>query len=462
MDVGGSRERNVALTAGIVFSAAYAAALALSGGETAVVIAGPVLGVLLFIQTEFELALFAVIIALFVDVHLSYFSSAVWMSIPFATAFLLNARGRTKPGFSNPVTVPFVLYCILILPSFLNAVDPGRSVAWLFNLLAFAAVFFPLSAGAQSRNTIRRAGMLFIILSVLNGIEVIVEGLISGRRAFGIAGIMYVDYSGLGLTVTAAMTLALRGHRRILPLLATMLLAAALALTQTRNSWISAGVTLLVLLGYVFFHTEIAGVSRRKLAAVATAGILVMGLALWSLTEINPEIARRASDIGEVEASESGKSIVIKNSLVTRLLIWDTALQAFYAHPIVGVGVYGFSSASAQFTRIPSQLYRDYVEGVSPHIAYLAVLAETGIVGMIGFLIFVGAGLRTALRSMRVGPGGEGTVFALAGLAAVVYCCISMAMTDAWLWGQGIVLFGITLGLVIANSRIPDDDAPGR
>jgi hypothetical protein len=29
-----------------------------------------------------------------------------------------------------------------------------------------------------------------------------------------------------------------------------------------------------------------------------------------------------------------------------------------------------------------------------------------------------------------------------------------MAFTDAWLWGQGIVLFGMVIGAVVANQSL--------
>ncbi len=455
------RERSIALTAGLILTIVFVAALAILGGEPEVLVLAPAIAFLLLMQSNFEIALFGLVAALFVDFHLSYFSSAVWMSIPFATAFLLNARGTRWKEFSSPVNVPLALYGVLILPSFLNAADPGRSVAWLFNILAFALVFFTLVAGVRSRAVIRRAVAGFLALALLNAANVLVVGLMTGKREFGFAGVMFVDYAGLAVTLTAAISLCARGTRRILPLLACLLLAASLILTQTRNAWISTGVTLFILGAYVLLHPDVVGISRARFGRFAIAGVLVIGLALWSLTELNPEIQRRAVDLGEVETSGSSSSVVIKNSLITRLMIWDTALQAFFVHPIVGVGVYGFASSSAQYARIPSQFYRDYVEGLSPHIAYLAVLTETGILGTIGFLLVLAAGLRTAGRSIRRSTSGEQRTVALAGAAGVVYCCVSMAMTDAWLWGQGIVLFGLTLGLVTSHAKIPDEPVAG-
>ena len=140
------------------------------------------------------------------------------------------------------------------------------------------------------------------------------------------------------------------------------------------------------------------------------------------------------------------------NSLVMRVLIWSTAYNAFVAHPIVGIGVYGFPSSSAQYYTFPKLLYDRYVKGLTPHVGYLAVATETGVVGLAGFLFFVIAGIRTVFRPLGELSGADRT-HSLIFAWVFSYIVLSMFTTDAWLWGQGIVLVGIVLGLSLGAAK---------
>jgi O-antigen ligase len=169
---------------------------------------------------------------------------------------------------------------------------------------------------------------------------------------------------------------------------------------------------------------------------------------------VNPKIEQRVSSLEEGGSVEFDPNLAQKNSLITRMLIWDTALRAFSEHPIVGVGAYGFMYVSRQYARMPWFLYEKFVSGMSPHQTHFAALVETGIVGWLGFLVFLVAIVRYPIRVLRQVRGERARHYALVGAVAVVYCVISMFFTDAWLWGQGIVLLGLILGLVTANAKL--------
>jgi O-antigen ligase len=139
------------------------------------------------------------------------------------------------------------------------------------------------------------------------------------------------------------------------------------------------------------------------------------------------------------------------NSMVTRLLVWMTAWQAFLAHPLLGIGAYSFPFASAEYFTIPPSLYLRYVRGLSPHVTYLASLAETGIVGLTGFLVFLGSSLRTATRAVRLSRVGEERFVSTSLFVVQLYIAVSMTMTDAWLWGQCGMLWALILRMNAGN-----------
>jgi O-antigen ligase len=447
-------EGKVAVSAGIILTVAFVFVVQVFGGALKPLSYFPLLAVLLIVAGNYLLALAAVVVCLYVDVHIAYYSSAVALSFFLVLSFIVTHRDIAWKGFASPLTAPILVYGLCIVPSFLNASKPDMSIVGLGNVAAFLVVLYTAGAGLKTHREIRQMAGLYLAVTFLNGLIVIALSAAGERRPFGVSGIMYVDYAALGVCMSVAMSAVSRGSTRVLLAFLACVITLALILTQTRNTWISAGITLTVLIMYLIMHPEIAGLSRKKLFAVAVAaivGIAVLGAVVVSL---NPNVARRATELtggGMNPADQQGSQI---NSLVSRYLIWDTALHAFIAHPVVGIGAYAFPYSSRHYSTLPAEWYELYVEGNSPHETYIAVLAETGVVGMLGFLVFVVAALRCAYRSIALVPHAQGKRYGFVAAIGVTYCFVSMGFTDAWMWGQGIVLLGIVLAAMVANRRI--------
>ena len=82
------------------------------------------------------------------------------------------------------------------------------------------------------------------------------------------------------------------------------------------------------------------------------------------------------------------------------------------------------------------------------------MLSETGVVGMAGYIVFLIAALRSAFQTIRRSTGIQGKKYGLVAAIGLTYCFVSMGFTDAWLWGQGIILLGLVMGMMLANRRI--------
>ncbi len=450
----GIRERRFAIVTGIILSALYVAVMHLFGGGIGALAVFPVLAVLLTLAGSFELTLAATVICLYVDFPLLYFSSAVLFSSFLAVSFIIHRRDIAWKEFANPMTVPILVYGLCIVPSFLNASQPGISLYRLWNVAAFLIVLYTSIAGLRNHAALRKLAALYLGLTCANGVIVIVQSLQGEGRPFGVPGIMYVDYSALGVCIAVAMIVVSRGRTRVYLWFLAGLMTVALILTQTRNTWISCATTLAILSAYVIAHPDLAGLPRKKLvsaAVVAVFGISVLGAIAVS---VNPRVEKRALEItpeGSVGSDQSDYKI---SSLMSRYFIWDTALNAFLAHPYAGIGVYAFPYSSRYYSTLPEGLYDAYVEGTSPHQTQIAVLTETGIVGMVGYLVFIIAAVRVAFRTIGTASGTRGKRYGFVAAIALTYCIVSMTFTDAWLWGQGIVLLGLVMGLMLVNRRI--------
>ena len=439
-----------ALVATAGLSLVFGVLIAVAGGSEYIVFVLPLIAVLLLTISSLELAFAFLVLSLFVNVHVSAFSSAVWFSIPFALSFLNRYRDIEWSQFSNPVTRSILIYGCCILPSFFNAVRPFISLVVLYNVIAFLVVLYSCVASIKYYSDINKLLGAFLALVVVNSLDVFRLAWLFDKRTFGFSGVMFVDYSALAICVTAAKIILYGGMKRVLYSVLSVLIAVALVLTRTRNTLFSLLLTLCVFGFYLMLHPEFFGFSRKRLfVTIGAAAILILGGAALTVI-MSPSIERRATDLSvnaDAPVDQNGK---IENSLVTRTLIWDTALNAFRAHPIIGIGVYAFSYSSQFYYRIPRYYFHRYVEGASPHQTELAVLTETGIVGLIGFMIFVAAALRTAFHSIRMAQTLRGRKYAMIAAIGVTYCIISMTFTDAWLWGQGIVLFGLVVGVMLA------------
>jgi O-antigen ligase len=442
------------LLTGAILTSLFVALVVLGEGKPGWLLALPALGLLLMLLKQVELTLGLLVVVLFVDFPVSIFSSAVWFTIIVALAFLVNHRDFAWKELSSPLTVPLLVYGFAVLPSLLNAVNPWRCIAMFLNVFAFLTATYVTFMNVRTMDVIGRLTRVYLGMALVNALSLIPVAVMSGRRDYGFAGIMYVDYSGLAVSVLAAIALMSDGRRRVLALGVSFVVGIALVLTQTRNAWLSALITLVFVAGYVVRYPFLAGLSRKQMFSSVVAGGLLLAIVAGSAIFVNPAIEQRAMDVTRSGAIEAGESVLVQNSVITRLMIWHTAYNAFVAHPWIGIGVYGFAQASQLYSRLPPLFYDRYVRGNSAHVTFFAVLVETGIVGMVGFLVFLGSILRVAFRSVHEVVGIEAQRNAFVGLVAIIYCTVSMFFTDAWMWGQGIVLWGLIVGLVLANRRI--------
>ncbi len=71
-----------------------------------------------------------------------------------------------------------------------------------------------------------------------------------------------------------------------------------------------------------------------------------------------------------------------------RMLLWNLAWQVFLTHPITGIGTGGFARFQSEYLdSLGLYLPEEYL-GLSTHNTILGILAETGIVGFMAYMIY--------------------------------------------------------------------------
>ena len=393
------------------------------------------------------------IISLFINLHFQELSSAVWVAILVPISTLICFRNFKTNELKLPITLPLLLYIITMIISLVNSIDFLFSILLMYNMFAFIFIVYTSSLAIRDKKEIVVYIILFLILNLFNSFHVIADGLASSRRAFGFAGIMFVDYVGIAITMNFILLLVSAGKNfRILLLISLLVLIAALLITQTRNAWLSTFLSLFFALVYLIFKSKKFKIRKSFLIAAMIASMIIMGSIFIFISSVNPEVTERAQETTKVEQSID-KEGQVKSSLVSRLLIWHTAYNAFLSEPVIGIGAYSFPFSSQEYYKVPRFIFEDYVEGLTPHQTFIAVAVETGLLGLFAFLFFLIASLKISFDTIKLSKTSEEKRFSFLLFSPLLYILISMTMTDAWLWGHGIILWGILLGFNLWNRK---------
>jgi len=242
--------------------------------------------------------------------------------------------------------------------------------------------------------------------------------------AFGVSHLLQADPSGR----VAGGGAWLRRYRSPLLILAQLALLLGIFSTGSRGTLL-AYATAIVVCARFWFPRRIV-FSRLLVGALGLA--LTAATIDWYFSQ-HPFLVTRVERTGENE-----------RSVDDRLALWAAARDAFYTHPIIGIG-YG------QF-RYYASMTHGTVEKVT-HETYLSFAAELGLIGLVLFISMIAAVLVSSLRwRLTVGDGLSTMAFAFV-LAACVQAFFNNVDQFRSLW--------IAIGLVAAIGAARRQEIPG-
>ncbi len=205
----------------------------------------------------------------------------------------------------------------------------------------------------------------------------------------------------------------------------------AIIFTQSRGGLIGV----LAVFGALGFHFI-------KSRSVAITLCLIAGLGLGAAMGLKGRVSG-----GEAELSSSG----IDDSAMGRIYAWGAAINMAARRPLTGVGVNNFAPSYYFFTDKWEK--RDK----AVHSTWFQVLGETGIPGIVVFLMLMVATFRSAVRSLaRLITAGAPPVLTATALSLVSglagFCAAGTFLTQAFTWPL-YVMIGMTAGLAQAVVR---------
>lgn len=280
----------------------------------------------------------------------------------------------------------FVGWCAITL---LWAQSPGAGLTSLYQyVLTF--LLFPIGYTAIRRPRDLKVVLVWTVLgAVVAAASAVLQPpnpeVIESTRATGTIGdpneLAAAMLVGLSLGAGLALARSNSTRVRVFGLLAIPLCAGAIFLSASRGGLVALGAVLLV-------ATVTAG--RWRTAVVVLLVVIATGGVLY-FTQFAPPPAR--------------ERIVSVNTGSGRTELWDVGIRMFRAHPAGGVGVGNYQAVSPDYVLLPGSLPNANLILVAhkvAHNAYLEVLADTGVPGLLMLLAVIAASLRCMLSAARV------------------------------------------------------------
>ena len=204
----------------------------------------------------------------------------------------------------------------------------------------------------------------------------------------------YKDHTiyGAGVAMNLFFTMGLLRAKKYNPLVFLILILflvinlTALYFSYTRGAWLSVVFALAV-----WFAIQYKIKFKYLLAVTAVAGAVLF----LSWDDLQMRLAKNRAEHTTEDFSErlqSASNITSDASNLERLNRWDAAWRMFQERPIFGFGpaTYAFEYAPYQDPDKLTIISTNFGDGGNAHSEYLGPLAETGLVGFLTVLLFVG------------------------------------------------------------------------
>ncbi|HWQ61559.1 MAG TPA: O-antigen ligase family protein [Negativicutes bacterium] len=317
------------------------------------------------------------------------------------------SRGGIHTAFWLLIVATIVRYCWRPFPLTIDR-DFRRAMLIFFGTLALSAIF-----SGDVAASFRFLGLTAVkILPVIVVVAVVKERKITEQAAVLMAGSMLVgagvafwqvlhgavrggvksflgvmDFGGIiGLLLPVLLIKGFDketdGRLRGLFLFAAAMAMIALAYNGTRAAWVAVFVTLVT---YVIINIMIN--KRKSLKPTIIIGVMLLAVAVAFAA--NPALNSRLESLTDMNFKSNSK----------RMVMWQYALDVFKSHPLLGVGLatiptYAFTPEEAE------QLKANPTYG-HVHNTVLQVMAENGVVGLLGFLALFLTIAKTALTKLK-------------------------------------------------------------
>jgi len=262
----------------------------------------------------------------------------------------------------------------------------------------------------------------------------------------------YLDFS---LPMIPALFLILRsGWIRILCTLSFLFIGYCLYLTQSRGSWVSNAIVLILWCFPLLYrrtgHESILRVLKR-IISFSFKGAIILFFCLLFLVILAPNFSERA-----VKHSEP----FLGSGLTTRLYLYIAGFKIIEDFPLTGVGGNRYNQVALYY--FPPSVSETFIENMKMshvHNLYLKIALENGLLTLMAFLFFLYLVGRDILSSLPALKGER--YWLLVGMGGGVLAWLLHNLVEVGTLHFLGVQWGLILGLAISLSRRETSEQKG-
>ena len=315
---------------------------------------------------------------------------------------------RERPAPWSKAALLMGGYGLIILLSMFYAERPDRTVKALIDFAKDALIVLTIVMILYRGITLRRVVWALLAAGIFLGTITAFQALTgsydnsflgfaqsdalpaigeTGRR---VAGPLSANYFALVLVALVPLALDRFWHEeswrlKVLAAWALVVSVISIAFTFSRGGFLALIVVLAIMIIY-----KRPKPSHLLLVTFGAVAILILSPS---------QFASRIATLGDVLPFINNQEVEVESSFRGRLSEVTVAWQMFSDHPIAGVGYNNFNNHYLEYSEHLGLDQRR--EDRSAHNLYLEIAAETGVIGLVGFLILLGfafAGLLDAYR----------------------------------------------------------------
>lgn len=319
----------------------------------------------------------------------------------------LSERSFDKNILTHPVSIAIYINLFWILITSFTSSMPIVSFKFLLSRTWFIVGLYFLTAKlfSEGKNLEKYVWLYAIPLAaviVYASVRLYGYGLWNKRAAHFVVNPFYNDHTSYGGVIAMYLPfLVLFSWNRFLTLKARIIslgflsvLFIGFVLSYSRAAWVSVMASLVV---FAIVKLQIRFKPLFITFILAIAFILVFQNQILMQLEKNSE----QSSANLMTHISSVSNITTDASNLERINRWSCAIRMFEDKPFLGFGpgTYMFKYAPYQLNRDRTIISTNSADGGNSHSEYLGPLSESGVLGLITFLLIIGTVIYTAVHT---------------------------------------------------------------
>ena len=205
----------------------------------------------------------------------------------------------------------------------------------------------------------------------------------------------YAGYLALTASLAIGLAVVLPTYQRLLVGGTALAMVASLGMSWSRGAWMGFGAAVLIM---------VVALPRKTAWGLLLVAVLVVGSLGLTVTGVLPaSVAGRLTSFAQDVRFEDVRGVGINDvnyAVIERLAHWQAALEMFRHNLWTGVGLGGYEPAYGDYALINWPIALGHA-----HNIYLNLAAETGVIGLIAYLLLWAAVFWQTWRATRRARG---------------------------------------------------------